>query len=195
MKTLYILILTLSFASAVCAQDAQDRRGIRWYVSPQTQVTRVNGETAGMSGFSIGWLVNDRLTLSAEAYDVQTDVEADRLSPKGNHNADFFYSGLAADYALLVTPRARFSGKALVGGAEAHWHKDRRLLDTRERDKNHTTSLVLEPGLNATVGLTSWMQAALGGSYRWVGAGKSHALEQKDMRGFAGTFGLRFGRF
>ena len=69
------------------------------------------------------------------------------------------------------------------------------MFGNREKDEEHTTSLVVEPGVRASYAITGWLQITAGASYRYVGAGKSHALEQADMRNFAGTLGLRLGRF
>jgi hypothetical protein len=38
------------------------------------------------------------------------------------------------------------------------------------------------------------MRANLRGGYRYMTAGESNVIEQKDMRSFTGTFGLRVGR-
>jgi hypothetical protein len=63
-----------------------------------------------------------------------------------------------------------------------------------DKDDEHQTSLVLEPGLSTHLSLTSWLHLGLEGSYRFVTGGTSRVISQDDMSGFAGTVALRFGR-
>jgi hypothetical protein len=168
-----------------------------WYAGPAVEVTTLNGEAAVMSGLRAGWIANHRLSLGFDTYRVVSDVPADRPSADGLANTEFFYSGLSAAYAFPVAPRLSASPTFLLGAAEAHWREDfwDGLTSGWERDEQHTTSLVLEPGVRVEYQVLPWMQATLGAGYRFVTAGKSGVLEQGAMGGPGGALGLRFGRF
>lgn len=100
-------------------------------------------------------------------------------------------------YAYPLSSRMSLAPSLLVGGAEAHWRKGffNGMMGDWRRDDDHTTSLVMMPGTSLNYTLAPWLRAIVGAHYRFVAAGESHALDQKDMRGFAGSFGFRLGRF
>jgi hypothetical protein len=202
MKRLLAVLLIGVLAAPAGAQqpidpDITSGRGFRFYLAPVAQATQLNEQAAAVTGFEFGWMVTPRLTLGLATYRLANAIEADRPDARGARDIEFFYSGITAAYGIDVAPRTRVVGQALIGGGEAHWRDGywNRVPDPDHRDEEHTTSLVTEPGLGVEVELLPWMRANLSGGYRFVTGGKSHVIEQKDMRGFTGTFGLRFGRF
>ena len=199
MKTFTTLLIAIAFSLPVNAQPthAQTQTGFRWYVAPILQVSRVNGEYGLSEGFQAGWIVNDHLTIGFESTELETDIRANRPGPEGSPYLYLWYSGLTVEYGIEPAARVRIAGRALLGGAEAHWRESSDVWDfgNREKDEDHTTSLVVEPGAYASYGLTGWLQIVAGGSYRFAGGGKSHAVEQAGLRSFTGTIGLRVGRF
>ena len=199
MKTLIVLLFAFFAVFPAQAQTPgqPSSHGFRWYVAPVAHVSQVNGETGVFDGFQAGWIVNDHLTLGFEANQLESDVEADRPGPEGSPYLYLWYGGLTAEYGIQAMPRLRLAGRALVGGGEAHWrdsNEDWR-FGNREKDEDHTTSFVFEPGLHAAYAINGWMQATAGVSYRYAGGGKSHAVSQDDLRSFSGSIGLRLGRF
>lgn len=180
------------FATAPSPQPFQ--RG--WYLTPTAQATTLNGETAVLTGFRINWAVTPQLMLGLESYSLLNEVAADAPSPDGNTDVHFFYSGLSAEYAFAVTDRLSIAPRALIGGGEAHWRDGvwDGVIQRMDKDDEHQTSLVLEPGLSTHLSLTSWLHVGVEGSYRFVTGGTSRVISQDDMSGFAGTFALRFGR-
>lgn len=199
MKTFSAFLLSSLLLLPAGAQTSQHAStgGVHWYVAPIAHISGVNGKAALFEGFEAGWIINDHLTLGIEGSQLETDVDADRPGPEGSPYIHMFYSGLTVEYGIYPAPRLRLAGRALLGGAEAHWREtsDDWMFGNREKDEEHTTSIVVEPGFRASYALTKWLQVMAGASYRYVGAGKSHAIEQADMRNFAGTLGVRLGRF
>lgn len=199
MKPIIALVLAcfLSQFAQAQANPPVSSGGLHWYVSPIAHITGVNGETSLFEGLEAGWIVNEHLSIGLEGSQLETDIGANRPGPDGSPYVYMFYSGLTVEYGQYLAPRLRLAARTLLGGAEAHWRETSEdwLFGNREKDDEHTTSLVLEPGVRASYAVTSWLQVVAGGSYRYVGAGKSHALEQSEMRNFAGTLGLRLGRF
>jgi hypothetical protein len=195
MVLLFFILLNLP-ASAQTLQEPSTP-GFRFYVSPVAHVSGVKGEASLFEGMEFGWIINDRWTVGLEGNQLETDITADRPGPAGSPYVYMWYGGVTAEYGFQPTPRVRLAARTLVGGGEAHWREtsDNRMFGNREKDSEHTTSLVLEPGVRASFTLTNWLQATTGASYRYMGAGKSSALSQNDMRQFAGTLGLRIGRF
>ncbi len=196
MKTFAACFFALFLVLPSQAQTTSSR-GFRWYLAPTAEVTTINGKTAGLAGMGAGWIVNDHLSLGIQSARIQNEIRADQAGPEGSPYVDFWYSGLTADYGAQVTGRLRLSARALFGAGEAHWREsfEDGFFGNREKDENHTTSFVAIPGVGAAYNLTSWMQLSAGGGYRYVGAGKSEVLSQKDMSGFYGSIGVRFGRF
>lgn len=199
MKTPTTLFISVLIAIPAIAQHADDapHRSFRWYVGPVAQVSQINGEIGLSEGFQAGWIVNDRFTLGFEANLLETDIRANRPGPEGSPHVYLWYGGLTAEYGLQATSRLRLAGRAVVGGGEAHWRETSDVwhFGNREKDEDHTTSLIFEPGVYAAYGLNGWVQAVIGASYRYAGGGKSHAIDQADLRSFTGTVGLRLGRF
>jgi hypothetical protein len=199
MRTLLLVIVFFLMSLPSIAQPSNEPStpGFRFYVSPVAHISGVKGEAGLFEGMEFGWIVNDRWTIGLEGNQLETDITADRPGPAGSPFVYMWYGGVTAEYGFQPARRVRLAARALVGGGEAHWREtsDDRFFGNREKDADHTTSLVLEPGVRASFVLTNWLQATTGASYRYMGAGKSSALAQDDMRQFAGTIGLRVGRF
>lgn len=194
-----VLALLAVPADAQEAIPTGTRSGFRYHVSPVAQVSQVNGEAGVVTGLELGWRRTERLTLGLASYRLANRIEADRLDVDGDgaRDIDFFYAGVTAAYAYEVRPGMRVTASGLVGGGEAHWRSDywAGMPDPDHRDAEHRTSLVLEPGAGLEVALLPWARAHLGAGYRFVGGGESRVVEQDDLRGFTGSFSLRFGRF
>ncbi len=190
------ILLVLFGAINTASAQTPDAFGRGWYIGPAAQATTVGGEAAVMSGFKVQWAPKGNLMLGLENYTLLNNIEAVQPSPDGEANVYFMYGGVSAAYGYAVNDRVNVAPKMLVGWAEAHWRDGfwDGVLDRKNRDANHTTSLVLEPGIGAEIGVTRWMNVMVGGSYRFAMAGKSHALRQADMSGPAATVGIRFGR-
>jgi hypothetical protein len=202
MRALLSVLLVGALAAPLGAQqptdpDAMSGRGFRFYLAPVAQATQINTEAAMVTGLEFGWMATPRLTLGLASYRLANKIDADRPCATGAKNVEFFYSGITAAYGMEVAPRTRLIGQALIGGGEAHWREGfwGRVPDPDHKDVNHTTSFVAEPGLGVEIELLPWMRANLSGGYRFVTGGESNVIEQKDMRSFTGTFGLRLGRF
>jgi hypothetical protein len=202
MKRLLSVLLIGVLAAPAGAQqpmgpDMQPGRGFRFYIAPVAQATQINAEAAAVTGLEFGWMVTPRLTLGLASYRLANSIEADRPCASGAKDIEFFYAGITAAYGMEVAPRTRLIGQALIGGGEAHWRDGfwDRVPDPDHRDSDHTTSFVAEPRLGAEIELLPWLRANVSGGYRFVTGGESNVVEQRDMRSFTGTFGLRFGRF
>ncbi len=182
---------------ALLAQPALAQRRLGWYVGPAAAITHFNGEIGVLTGFEGGVIVNQHLSIGVESWRLLNDIEADRPDASGNRDTEFFFSGLSANYLLPVTPRLNVAPSLLVGGGEAHWRAGfwDGVVGDWHRDARHTTSLVLVPGADVSYALTPWLRTTVGANYRFVTAGKSRVVHQADMRGFAGSFSLSFGRF
>ena len=192
-----LVAAALALPAASSAQTPEAVSGFRWYLAPAAQVSRVNGETAVVTGLEFGWMTTSRLTLGLSSYRLASAVPADRPDAAGAEDVEFFYAGLTASYALILMPHSRLAVETLVGGGEMHWREGywHAMPEDEHRDTEHQTSLVVEPRLSLDYKVTGWLRADVTGGYRWVGSGKSHVLEQKDVRGFTGSLGFRFGRF
>ncbi len=190
-KGLFILLVSFLALPAL----AQHRLG--WYVGPGAGVTQFNGDVGVLSGFEAGVIINRRVSVGIESWRLLNGVEADRPDNAGNHDAEFFFSGISTRYTVPFGARLNVEPRLLVGGGEAHWRTGfwDGMVGDWHRDAAHTTSLVLVPGANLDYALAPWLRATVGANYRLVTAGKSHVVGQRDMGGFAGSFSLRFGRF
>ncbi len=196
MKKFYAFALAALIALPSYAQEAPSR-GFRFYLAPSTQVSQVNGATGVLTGLQFGWLATDQFTLGFETNQLQGEIKADRPAPGGAEYVDFFYSGLTTEYAVPASARLRLGVRALIGVGEAHWRESMEdgFWGKRKKDEEHTSSFVVEPGVNAAFAINRWFQASAGVGYRYATGGKSHVIAQEDMRSFSGTLALRFGRF
>lgn len=192
MKHLLLFLLAACITQPMLAQ-----RHLGWYVGPGSAVTTVNGEVGLLTGFEGGLVIDHRFTIGFESYRLVNDIEANQPDEQGNRNTEFFFSGISTAYSIPFTPRLSVAPSLLVGGAEAHWREGffKGMVGDWRRDEEHTTSLVLVPGAGLNYMLTPRLHAIVKANYRFVTGGESHVLSQDDMRGFAGSLGLRFGRF
>jgi len=201
MKALSIGLLMLALTAPSIAQDARfvHDSGFRFYASPTTQVSQVNGEVAVLNGLDLVWIINNRFSVGLARHSLSNDIEADRPHPNGARNTVFFYSGITGAYSTWAAPRLQISASALIGGGEAHWREDDTgwdaLLNRFERDEEHTTSLVVEPRIGASYMILPWLAVNASAGYRFVGGGKSNVLDQQDLNTPTGAIALRFGRF
>lgn len=191
MRCVFFLLLLLT------ALPAQAQRSWGWYAGPSVAATEFNGEAGVLTGIEAGVVVNHRLLIGFESYRLFNDIASDQPDDEGNRNAEFFFSGLNLAYVYPVTDRLRVEPNALVGGGEAHWREGRwnGFVGDWHRDDQHTTSLVIAPGLDLSYRLSSLLQVTAGANYRFVTAGESRVVDQDDMQGFTGSLGLRIGRF
>jgi hypothetical protein len=192
MKRMTLTLLALLIAAPSFAQMSPGPRH-SWFVGTGAKATTLDGSLSILSGIDAAYHINPSFALHFSSYVLANNVEAPLASPDGAENLHFWYSGFGASYTYPLTQALKVQPSLLLAGGEVHWRKG--FYDAAERDDQHTTSLVIIPGLNVSYTVLPWMQIAAGGGYRWVGAGESSILSQTDMQGIEGNIGLRFGRF
>ena len=157
------------------------------YGAMVAQLTPVNGEIRGMSGFRGGWIVNHSMVLGAASYDLIEDVTL------SDESYDFTYAGLELGYIFNPDELLHFSLWMLAGGGALV------LRDTEENGntRQHFTDgvLVLEPAIYLQMNITSYCHLGLGAGYRIASDVELPDMENSDLQGLTGKLSLEFGVF
>ncbi|HEY3384162.1 MAG TPA: hypothetical protein VGK32_20575 [Vicinamibacterales bacterium] len=183
-------------------------------VTPDVEVTRIDGRDGVLIGAFGGWLMNNGLLLGGGGYFEADTRHHDRdgrdwdRSGWGWNDPGLAYGGFVAAWTAPVGSAVRVGARALVGGGRATLTKTvtfqvpvflppRPLTQTnvtyttvRQEYAFHQGFFVAEPQATLLVRLHRGIWLDLAGGYRMVGA--AHGYDSR-LRGATGSVGVRFG--
>lgn len=185
-------------------------------LSPQTEFSKLNGQTVNIGVFSAGFILNDKFALSfymasspkvnlipvpiypSEEYDawIEAGVELEKLpSSQELVYVDFRHSGLRLDY-LHRTDRILFwrgsVSAGFLGGLTLSENQTFMGLFNNVIYKESAFSL--EPELGMGVNLLNWWRIYLDVGYRFVAA-DTRIMSAADTDSFTFSLSFAFGKF
>lgn len=155
------------------------------YTRPEVQLTELGDDMAVMGNLSIGWMLNDKLSIGPSVTMLVDDVDD---SEKGNLNRfDLWYAGLRAEYTFSTWSLVHASASLTVGGGDAS------VTDYGTDDDD--SLFVVEPGVSIAVNTADWVELGVGLSYRYIDGGDVGGYDENDLGGFNLGFFARFTEF
>ncbi len=199
MKRIAMVVLLVMAATLLAHAQEQTLLGegkmeYGGYGGPVVKFTSINGNAAVLVGGKGGWIINHTFILGGAGYGLVNNVDARVASPLGEPYVDFGYGGLTLEGIVCSDQLVHLSVETLIGGGTVGFRNDWTNYD-RHDDRTYDGVFVLEPGVNVQLNVASWFRADIGGSYRYVSGVSIPASSNADLRGFAGSLSLRFGKF
>ena len=160
---------------------------------PVIKIGSLNGEVAMLVGGRGGWIVNHSFIIGGGGYGLVNNVKAKVPGPYGERYLNFGYGGLELEYVSEPHRLINFSFQTLIGAGGLSWRDP----DVRVgmSNSNDDTFFIVEPGVNATLNVTTYFRISGGISYRYISGVQSPAAGNPDLSGPSGVLTFRFGKF
>jgi hypothetical protein len=217
MKKVFILLFAITIVfSAKSQEDSSSVKTVLGtvddyggFMSPVVKFGKINQDQAFMIGCHGGLMLNHKLTIGNAIYVQSSNSYFDGQDYNGvdtTLSVHMSYGGLFVRYDLmykfpvhLSVPVALGFGNTTVKYKRADWYG----LETEEDWENQlmphfvesSTFLFIEPGLNAEINLTRYIQLSLGVSYRVVYNSDLNSLTDEDLSGPMVNWSINFGNF
>jgi hypothetical protein len=198
MKSIVTIALTLALAFPAFAEDETLLSGeftSGGYGGLEVKFTNIDNDFAVLAGARGGWIINHRLILGAGGYGlVQDNINRYPIGFERYNFLTMGYGGFMMELDFNPHKLVHGSGLILIGGGELsraisapyYWEP---LGNTEDG------FFVVEPEVNVTVNMTSFMRISTGASYRFVSDVEMNGLTNEDISGPAASLTLRFGKF
>jgi hypothetical protein len=195
MKRFLLGVLFLSFFAAASAQDElliSDKIQSGGFGGPVWKVTRLNGETALISGGRGGWIINHGFVIGGGGYGTLTDVETGMRHPETGETLylRMEYSGLELEYVHRSGKMVHWTVLALVGGGQ---------LEIRRHDPDRTFKrdgfMAADAHVNVEINVLRWIRVNAGAGYRLAFGIDTIGLSESDIGGPEAQVTLKFGSF
>jgi hypothetical protein len=173
-----------------------------WFAGIDGGYTQFDGRDAWLGGISGGLIINHNFSIGLTGrawYDSHNYTEFSDTS-----FAKFVggYGGLLIEYTLFPKSLVHVTFPVIIGGGGAAYVEDNNQNDWDNYDYNHNhhtyandAFFVVEPGVRAEINILPFMRLNAGVSYRVVaGLDMIHTPSDK-LSNFAGSVGLKFGKF
>lgn len=167
-------------------------------------VTSIDGETALVTGFRGGMIINNNFNLGAGIYNLQTVHRTENPEPLTGKKPqlDISYFGLEFEYVFFPEKLIHFTVYGFAGPGsitlKENWDLDDLGIDS-DFDYKTDWFAVFQPAVNVEMNITEWMRVSVGGGYRFTpGVKYSYQGQEFDDAVASGPFGVinfKFGSF
>lgn len=185
MKKVMAGLLVGLVAAAAMAKDAtlfDEMDSWKMYTRPEVSLSDLNGENATLVSLSVGWMLNDKLSLGPSGTVLLRDVETN----KGQIDSfDLWYAGLRAEYTLMAGDLLHASAAVILGGGD---------LTVEDRDDTNGF-LVVEPSVNVAVNAWDWVEIGVGVGYRFTDSVEVGGYDEDDLQDWNLSLFARFTEF
>jgi len=197
MRYIVPLVTTFAFSAAPVAALAQgggERLGtivgshpaIGGYFGLDMNIGQIRSATGIFAGADIAVIFAHRLSVGVAGYGL-ANGDARVTSTGGvTDTIRFGYGGLRVGYVFSPAARLHPSVDLLIAGGSAQ---------TAGASDRSDEVFVAEPSVIAEANLTTYLRAALGVGYRFVGGVDLPGVTDSDLRGVSARLTLRAGRF
>jgi hypothetical protein len=189
MKRILVGLLIGVAAVSVRANDQtllDETDAWKMYTRPELSLTDIGGHTATLGSLSVGWMLNDKLSLGPSA---TVSLRAINDSDNGNIDRfDLWYAGLRAEYTIRSSDLVHASVSAFIGGGD--------MAVQLPGSRDDTGGLVVfEPGVNVGVNAWDWVELGVGVGYRFVESVHVGGYNGKDLEDWNLSVFARFTEF
>jgi hypothetical protein len=214
MKKILVIMFTLSVGGVVFAQSYGEDQintilGDEYPVSHggygalTLKYGKILDQDAWFAGLRGGWLIDHRLTLGLSGAGLINRVTNDDWLPEDsdpNTDARLFtgYGGLLLEPIIFHKQQFHISIPITIGaGAATYGLQDSDFWGHPDIDfeKNGEVFFAFEPGLELEINVVRFMRINIGGSYLYTSDILMPSVDPNFMRGFMGSFAIKFGSF
>lgn len=209
---LFIVVLNSFSQNLILKKDdeTKSQKHICGFLSSDSKLSSFNGNNARLFGGAFGVEIKHRTRIGLGGYTLGGKNMFEYRNPLEDGreyqlNSEFEYFGLFLEYVFLPDAPVHITVPVLLGGGKATIKQEVPLnqlsfpgSDGIEKTYWATVEKcnlsVIEPGLNVELGLLSWMNLDLGGSYRFVMDSELNTIPDSDRKFSGASFhiGLKF---
>lgn len=214
MKKVLLLGLAMTFASFLMAQRYGDD-GINTVFDNEYPVShggygaitvkygKILDQDAWFTGIRGGWLINHRFTIGIAGTGLVSRVTHDAWlpdNPSPDIEARLFtgYGGLLLEPIVIHQKQFHIAFPLVIGAGGATYalqSKDFWGDPQFDFDYYGEPFFALEPGIELEINVLRFMRVNIGGSYLYTSDIRLPNVDPGFMRGFMGSFSLKFGGF
>lgn len=188
MKMLMVAILAgLTAATAMAKEETllSDSDSWQMYTRPEVSCTRIGGKTTALGSLSVGWMLNDKLSLGPTATANLSAINDDGGDIK---RFDLWDAGLRAEYTLQASKLCHVSASLSVSGGN--------ITVTAPNDSEDSTGFIaIEPGVNAAINIWDTVEVGVGVGYRFTDGADVGSHDNNDFQNFTGSIFVRLTEF
>lgn len=190
-----VVLLCLGLVAAFAQEETLINGRIEsgGFGGPVLKIGSFNGEAALLMGGRGGWIINHSFIIGGGGYGLVNDVKAKVPGPYGERYLNFGYGGLELEYISEPNRLINFSIQTLIGAGGLSWRDPDIRIDMH--NNNGDTFFIVEPGINATLNVTTCFRISGGVSYRYISGVQAPASSNADLSGPSGVLTFRFGKF
>ena len=215
MKNLIIILAAVFMTAMASAQDWREDQQIQTIFDNEQPVShggygalvmkygKILDQDAWYTGIRGGWLIDHRFTLGLTGNGLVSRVVNDDWLPEDpdpNIEARLFmgYGGLLLEPIILHKHVVHIAAPITIGAGGATYglqNKDFWSEPDIDWPSNSEAFFAFEPGLEIEINALRFMRINIGVSYLYTSDVRMPSVDPGFMRGFQGSFGLKFGAF
>lgn len=218
MKKVFFLMVAMAFAAITTGQNinySNEGQGIKTIFDNDQPVShggygalvmkygKILDQDAWYTGVRGGWLIGHSFTLGIAGNGLVSRVVNDAWLPEDpdpNVEARLFmgYGGLLLEPVIFHRELVHIAIPITIGaGGAAYGLQSKDYWSEPEFDfpENGEAFFAFEPGLEIEINALRFMRINLGASYLYTSDVRMPSVDPGYLRGFQGTFGLKFGAF
>ncbi len=159
--------------------------------------TQIDGRDAFTSTFRGAWLIDHSLGIGIAATGFSNDLFLNHPAGSDIRSLQGGYGGLLIQPVVAPKFPVHVSFPVVLGAGgvaamRTHYYDD---FDASWFVEDEAYYLFAEPGAEIEFNLVKFIRASVGVSYRFTSSLTLNGYSSSDLRGFAGSFSLSFGKF
>jgi hypothetical protein len=189
MKFLKIIFISV-FALTICYGQNYESGA---FAAPVFKYTKLNDQSALLTGGRVGWIINKQIVLGAGYYATSSNIESSVFNTDYNKNLmlRMNYGGLEFEYLLLKNTKFNLSFDMLLAGGGVSFY-----LIGITKGFSGRNLLVWEPQVNIEMKLTDWLHADAGVSYRMISSYlEVYNITRENLQSINLLITLKFGKY
>ncbi len=162
---------------------------------PVLSFTQIKGELGILMGGRGACIVNHHFTLGGGGYGLANFIRVQDDLANTKRYLQMGYGGPEAGFIFYPANVVNVSTNLLVGGGAASRQYHTSGVNTADPQYDVFPFYIVEPSVFANLNVTSLIRVCAGIKYRYVDGLEADWISNKDLRGFAGSIAVMFGRF
>lgn len=158
--------------------------------------TQIEGENAIVTGFKAAYIMNRSIELGAAGYGIYSELDHPTIDG-AKMNILGGYGGFHCAPVIMPLKKVHFAVPIMLGAGAIGYDEDFRFNDPGEFNfaNDWDEIFVAQVGLNVVFNITNFFQIEAGARYLQTTNIELDLVDDLDISGFSGGFGLRFGWF
>ncbi len=194
--TLFVLLSQKVIAQENTLMDLEIS-SVKGFGGVVTKFSHLNDSDALLLGGRGGWIFNNSFVLGIGIYGLATNVPIDIIdtdpSIVGNDKMHFMYGGLEIEYIFNPENLIHYSVFTLIGLGAVSSHNNQNYANNFfDHSRMGNPFFVIEPAINVILNVTSFLNVAIGLSYRASTGAEYETINDKSLSQLNGNFTIKF---